>query len=360
MHLLEILDLRAVPAAGISLALTRRCPLSCAHCATHSTMSSNESPADTFLRFVDSFTSDDHPEVVAISGGEAFLRADLMVRVAERARAAGSTVSALSGMYWATASRIPPAIKRAIDSLDHFSASMDIFHEREVPRTDVYRALEQLVSEGKDVSIHLVGLDADDPYLETVTGEVIERFDGRVPMLVNTVNPLVGRAKDWAEQPVFIGSPTVTPDPCTLAFWPVLGFDGTITACGNDDVVDGPAPAHLRLGHATTDGWPAIRERCVSSSAVRAIRTFGPEYLADQAGQQLSCDGYCGTCRQLSDHDATTEHIVELMARPNTKLLEDHAIAIQHQAGPIAFIQRYGLSRFADLVTLGAPVRAAS
>jgi len=360
MHLIEFLEQRSVPAAGISLALTRRCPLSCAHCATHSTMSSDESPAETFLRFVDTFTVDDHPAVVAISGGEAFLRADLMVRVAERARASGSAIAALSGMYWATASRIPPAIKRAIDSLDHFSASMDIFHEREVPRADVYRALEQLVGEGKDVSIHLVGLDADDPYLAEVTDEVIERFDGRVPMLVNTVNPMFGRAKEWAEQPVFIGGAPIEADPCTLAFWPVLAFDGTIVACGNDDVVDGPAPAHLRLGHATTDSWSTIRERSLNWGVLRGIRSYGPEYLADRAGVGDTCDGYCGTCQKLSDHESTIDQIVELMARPSSKVIEDHALAIQHQAGPVAFIQRYGLGRYADLVTLGAPVSAAS
>jgi len=360
MHLLELLEQRSVPAAGISLALTRRCPLHCAHCATHSTMSSDESPADTFLDFVDTFTPDDHPDVVAISGGEAFLRADLMVRVSERAQAAGSAIAALSGMYWATASRIPPAIKRAIDALDHFSASMDVFHEREVPRADVYRALEQLVSEGKDVSIHLVGLDADDPYLAEVTDEVVDRFDGRVPMLVNTVNPMVGRAKEWAEQPVFIGGAPVEADPCTLAFWPVVAFDGTVVACGNDDVVDGPAPLHLRLGHAATDSWPTIRERCLSAGVLRGIRTFGPEYLADRAGVRPSCDGYCATCQHLSDHESTTDQIVQLMARPTTKVLEDHALSIQHQAGPVAFIQRYGLGRYADLITLGAPVGASS
>jgi hypothetical protein len=296
---------------------------------------------------------------VAISGGEAFLRADLLVRVTERAQASGSAVSALSGMYWATASRIPPAIKRAIDALDHFSASMDMFHEREVPRADVYRALETLLSEGKDVSIHLVGVDADDPYLATVTDEVIERFDGRVPMLVNVVNPMVGRARDWAEQPVFIGTPRAEPNPCTLAFWPVLAFDGTIVACGNDDVVDGPAPAHLRLGHADVDTWSAIRERCISSSMMRGIRTFGPQYLAEHAGVRRSCTGYCATCQQLSDHDAVGDQIVELMARPNSRVIEEHALAIQHHAGPVAFIQRYGLDRYAELVTLGAPVSAA-
>ena len=38
VHLADYLAIRAVPAAGVSLALTRRCPLNCAHCATNSTV----------------------------------------------------------------------------------------------------------------------------------------------------------------------------------------------------------------------------------------------------------------------------------------------------------------------------------
>jgi hypothetical protein len=46
MHLAELLSLRAVPAAGVSLALTRKCPLSCAQRATNSTLTSHEARAD--------------------------------------------------------------------------------------------------------------------------------------------------------------------------------------------------------------------------------------------------------------------------------------------------------------------------
>src|SRR6188508_1920112 len=134
LHLVELLALRPVPAAGVSLALTRRCPLSCAHCATRSTMSSEEGPAELFVGFVDSFGPDDRPEVLAISGGEAFLRPALVRELAERASLVGCRTMALSGMFWASERRIPPAIRRAIDALDHFSVSLDVFHELEVRR----------------------------------------------------------------------------------------------------------------------------------------------------------------------------------------------------------------------------------
>ena len=88
-------------------------------------------------------------------------------------------------------------------------------------------------------------------------------------MLVNGVNS-VGRAREWLAEPEDGPAPAaIEAEPCTLAHWPLVAFDGTIVACGNDDVVDGPAPAHLRLGHADTDGWPEVRERCLASSMLR-------------------------------------------------------------------------------------------
>ncbi len=255
---------------------------------------------------------------------------------------------------WARTPRIPPAIRAAIDSLDHFSVSLDVFHEREVSRADVFRALDTLVGDGVDVSIHLVGLDADDPYLEQITDEIRVRFEDGVPMLVNGVNAM-GRAKDWVALPTRRGARQIEADPCTLAFWPVVAFDGTIVACGNDDVVDGPAPAHLRLGHVATDGWPAVRARSVDSPLLRAIRTFGPEHLADRHSTQVACTGFCDTCQHLSD-DPTIGPRVELsMQRPTTRLIEEQAIALHRHASAASFIRRHGLGRYAELVELGAP-----
>jgi pyruvate-formate lyase-activating enzyme len=354
LHLVDYLALRAIPAAGISIALTRRCPLSCAHCATNSTFTSEEAPADMFRRFVDSFTVEEHPQALAISGGEAFLRPALLQELAERAELVGCRTLALSGMFWAKSRRIPPPIKRAIDALDHFSCSLDVFHEREVRRADVYRALDTLLSEGKDVSMHLVGLDADDPYLAERTAEIRERFDDRVPMLVNGVNPY-GRAAEWLQVPDYDDTSAAQPNPCALAAWPVLAFDGTIVGCGNDDVVDGPAPAHLRLGHADADGWAAIRARTLTSHMLRAIRTYGPEHLAERHGAATPCDGYCSTCVRMAGDAPLMSAIEQHMRRPQAAIVEEQVQALEREAGPTGFIRRFGMSRYAELVNLGAP-----
>jgi hypothetical protein len=343
----------------VSIGLTRRCPLSCAHCATNSTSTSEEIAAEVLVDFVASFGSDDPPEFLSMSGGEPLLRPHLVCELAERASAVGCRSSVLSGMFFARgAGRIPPPIWRAIEAVDHFSVSLDVFHEREVPRANVLRVLDAVLAGGTDVSIHAVGLDSEDPYLEDLAAEVRRTFEDRVPIFVNTVNAF-GRAREWYVPPELPGLQAVGASPCQLAAWPLVAWDGTVTICGNEDVVDGPAPSHLRLGHAR-DGWPAVQARCRTSSMARAIRLYGPMYVADRLarGEEAAvggCDGYCETCRTLSDDPAVLSQVEELMARPSTGTVEAIATDLQLRDGALGFARRYGTERYAELALLGAP-----
>lgn len=354
MHLVELLALRSVPAAGVSLGLTQRCPLTCAHCSTSSTMSGNEPPAGLFTRFVDTFVPSCRPEVLVMSGGEAMLRPKLVRQLTERANEVGTRATVLSGLFFARSGGMPPAIKAAIRGLHHFSASVDIFHEREVPRTDVFRVLESVLGEGIDVSLHIVGQHAADPYLDDLVDDVQRAFNYRVPMLVNVVSSF-GRARSWLSSPKPVARYKIEANPCAMAAWPVVGWDGTIVACGNDDALY-KVPPHLRLGHANTDDWATVRRRTLASSVMRAIRLFGPEYLADRHLDGIvGCDGYCNTCMKLSADPTIHTQVQDLMAKPSTIVLEEQLSALHWQAGALAFARRYGVPRYAELVALGIP-----
>jgi hypothetical protein len=308
-----------------------------------------------FLRFVGTFTEEDHPDLLAISGGEAFLRPALLAQVADLAREKGSYSTALSGMYWAKDGRIPPTIKRAIDSLDHFSVSIDVFHEREVPRSGVFEVLHILLSEGKDVSVHVVGLGETDPYLEKTTYDIREEFDDRVPMLVNGVNAM-GRAAEWFPRNEHDSSIPVEAFPCTLSGWPVVGYDGTILACGNDDVVEGPAPEHLVLGNAATSTWGEIREKALGSPMVRAIRTYGPAYVNKIYGSgAVECTGFCSTCQKLSTDPELPQKVELAMSKPSAATVEAAVNTLQVEGGAKSFVERFAMGRYSDLITLGHP-----
>ncbi|MGZ8240051.1 MAG: radical SAM protein [Methylobacter sp.] len=348
------LSLRSVPAAGVTIGLTQRCPMNCAHCSTNSTMASTEFPSEMFLRFVDTFEVDNHPEVIAISGGEALLRPKLVRSLAEIAREVGTRSTVLSGMFFARAGRIPLPIRKAINAVDHFSVSIDVYHERLVPRANVFFVLDALLSDGIDLSIHIAGQNATDPYLEDLINEVQSTFDNKIPMLVNSVSSF-GRAKAWVTRGVQIVPENIDANPCAMAAWPVVGFDGTIIACGNDNVLEN-VPAHLLIGNANTDNWATIRDRCLSSSMLRAIRLFGPEYIADRfLDSGLGCDGYCQTCMKLQNDTSLQSIISDLTFKPSFAILEEQASAMQRSSGALSFARRHGIPRYAELVTLGAP-----
>jgi|SRR5436190_4450363 len=355
MHLMDVLALRPVPAAAAFLALTRRCPLSCAHCSTNSMLSSEEHDGDMFRRFVDSFMPESHPEVILMSGGEALLRPRLVQELAESARSAGASSQVLSGMFFARGARarIPKPILRAIESVDHFSASLDAYHEREVSRGEVFRALDEVIALGRDVSLHIVGLGDDDPYVAGLVADIRRRFDDRVPVLVGRVGPM-GRARDWLDVPAGAAPRAAAADPCTLANWPLVAFDGTIVACCHQEVVDKrPVPEHLLLGHARTDDWATVRERYLRSTLLRGIRTYGPEYVADRFGDSVACSGYCETCVTLSTDPTLEPRLAELLARPSAELVERHVAMLQRAGGPLAFARRAGLARYAEMIALG-------
>jgi pyruvate-formate lyase-activating enzyme len=347
VHLLDLSTDRATVGAGVFLSLTRRCPLHCAHCATRSTMRAEQHAEAPFIRLAESFTEHDRPQVMWLTGGEPLLRPGLVRALADTARRCGTTTALLTGMWFA--GRHPaPAVHAALRSVGHVSASIDRFHEAEVPRAAVLRQLAGLLDDGIDVSVHLVGDGADDPYLEAAVDDIRSTLADRCPIHVSFLQRY-GRAEALLPEEERPASSDALP--CHLASWPVVTYDGTVVACCSQLAVDGPVPEHLRLGHAATDGWPVIRSRAESRSALRAIRTFGPGWLAAQDGAG-TCGGYCATCLELGRDDVTMRRVAERMERPGVGLLEMRAETVRRQTS--AWVD----PRFAHLLELGRPVAA--
>jgi hypothetical protein len=239
--------------------------------------------------------------------------------------------------------------------VDHFSVSLDTYHEQEVPRDNVFYVLDAVLTRGIDVSMHLVGASADDPYLEELITDVRRRFSSQVPMLVNVVSHF-GRARSWLPRVNHARAGGVEANPCSMAAWPVVGFDGRIVACGNDDALDN-LPEHLILGHAAADDWATVRARTLTSNMLRAIRLFGPEYITDRYHEgDLGCDGYCQTCMALPHAAGLAQRLDAVMARPSATVMEALVNRWQQGADAMSFLRRHGVPRYADLATLGAPI----
>jgi hypothetical protein len=339
MHLAELLSRRAVPGAGVTMELTRRCPLHCAHCSTSSTMSSPSGADAPFLRLVQTFREHEPPDVLVLSGGEPLLRPGLVKQLADLAHASGVHVSLISGMYFAGGN--PPApIHEALQSVDLVTASVDRFHDAEVPRRRVLAILGDLVEQGINVSLQVTVDGPDDPYLTSLLED--PHLPLNTPLFVSRV-AAVGRGRA-----VVASGPDggfAGPSQSAPAAWPVVTWDGRIVAC-SEPVVDEPTPEHLLLGDASVDAWGDALRRLRTSALLRSIHTNGSLGTAGRAGRP--CRGYCPTCTGL--HGVTPEI---------PAVMERIAVDTQVESCAVAYAARFGVPEHAWLVERGFAAVAA-
>jgi hypothetical protein len=224
---------------------------------------------------------------------------------------------------------------RAIRAVDHFSASLDRYHEHEVARSEVFAALHEIAGLGPQISLHLTGSGDDDGYLQGLIRDVREEFGDRVPMLIGRVRP-TGRAKGWVPDQ----HEDNRADPCDFAAWPLVDFDGKVYACSRQSLARASQAPHLVLGHASHDSWQELCARSRTSSLLRAIRTIGPIAVAGGCST-----GVCTTCVTLSSAQRPGE------ARGLT--LEPVVAGLMAAQRPRDLARRWGAGGHADLVELG-------
>lgn len=361
MRLAEIMAYRRTVGAGLLVTVTERCPLHCAHCSATATRHGRSLDRAALLRFLGTFDARCRPDVLMLTGGEPLTRPGLVVRAADTVRAAGTRTAVLSGAFFAaevrSGGRLPDAVDRVARAVDHFSLSLDAFHEREVARDDVFATLEALLRAGTATSLHLLADGPADPYPDEVAGQVLARFGTDVPMLVGEVRP-IGRGAALRPPPAS-ARPALPPDPfaaapCAMAAWPVVAADGAITACCNQDVVDGRArPAHLRLGDIRTSSWPAVGEQARTRPLLRVLRTVGPVHLAARTaapGEVPAAGDYCRTCHRVGRDPRAAAWAETAGSGAVGEVLEAAAHRATAGAGAVTLVASHGSRRHAHLV----------
>jgi hypothetical protein len=342
MHLREIFRIRGKTAAGVYMLLTRRCPMSCAHCSTQShPMATDELSREPVEKFIDSFEGADPPELLCLSGGEALLRPALVKSLVSRAAKAGTSTYLMSGMFFASEGRVPRPVRQAVAGLAHFSASIDRYHEKFVPREAALKALASIRDLGVSISIQSVANGREDPYFHDLLAEIETYFGRSVPVFYLLLKP-IGRAAEWF-MPGSVEVESSPISPCKVASWPTVSFDGHIYACCNQRVIEGGQGQHLSVGHIEEVDWRTVRARMLERPVLRLIRTLGPTKAALLAGSPI-VHGQCRTCSSIrADADADAR-MASAMMTPRSKILE--AYVSQASAEPGAFGVDPGDSKF--------------
>jgi hypothetical protein len=222
----------------------------------------------------------------------------------------------------------------------------------------VFRAMHLMAADGTDLSVQLTGWGDDDPDLAENAAAVRAEFQDQVPVLAGLVRPY-GRARMLLNPRSGAGASPDLGGPCAFAAWPVIGPGGTITACCNQAVVDGAAvpgggrPGHLELGHASRDDWATVRDRCLTSPLLEAVRVLGPQVTARLGGGHARGD-YCQVCWRLSESPDAGRWAAGPAGRSVIALMEARVAASVRRQGAAGFVRHQGSARFADLVLLGS------
>lgn len=333
MHLRDIFKIRGKTAAGVYMLLTRRCPMSCAHCSTLShPMATDEIPDEPAERFVDSFKIADPPELLCLSGGEALLRPALVRSLVSRAAKAGTSTYLMSGMFFASEGRIPQPVRQAIAGLAHFSASIDQYHEKFVPRKEIFKALASIRELGVSISIQSVSNGIEDAYFQDLLVGIEAYFGRSVPVFYLLLKP-IGRAAEWF-QPRSEKLESHAIAPCKVASWPAVSFDGQIYACCNQRVIEGGQGEHLSIGDIAETDWRTVRARMLERPVLRVIRTLGPTSAALLSGSPIG-HGQCRTCSSIRAGAEVDGQMASAMRTPRSAILE--AYVSQASAEPGAF-----------------------
>jgi hypothetical protein len=307
--------------------------MTCAHCSTRShPTATDDLPQELAERFVDSFEHAISPELLCLSGGEALLRPALVKALVSKAAKAGTSTYLMSGMFFARKPQVPQPIWQAIAGLTHFSASIDQFHEKFVPRKAVFKVLASIREQGISISIQSVANGREDPYLQNLLAGIESYFGRTVPVFYLLLKP-IGRAAEWFHpEPDRTEVPTISP--CKVASWPTVSFDGHIYACCNQRVIDGGQGHHLAIGHIAETEWGTVRSEMLERPVLRVIRTLGPTRAALLTESRIG-HGQCRTCSSIRMDDDVDARMASVMMTPRSAILE--AYVSQASAEPGAF-----------------------
>lgn len=237
--------LRRERGRSISLFMTDRCQVGCAHCSVDSRA---DSPTITdferFEQILDWIATQPELEVVTITGGEPFIERRGLALTTRRLGAAGKVLTVSTSGVWAAGARVPGWIHDVLARCDCVYLSTDAYHAAHIDDASLVNAAREIAAAEAWLVLQVLDVaSAREQAAELLNRAFGGRWDQHAE--INVVPPLRhGRATTLLSLGVPVEGRSF--GPCPLVRSPVIRYDGAVSACGNDDVIMGLGPTRLR------------------------------------------------------------------------------------------------------------------
>ena len=278
---------------NIGILLWNTCNAVCAHCAVNS--GPNERPVMTdeqIFSAIDSAFYDCSRPSIGLSGGEAFVFFERLVRIIDYASSKGALVSVTTNGYWAISlERAIDKIRRVKDAgLCKLVVSTDAFHKPYIPQERVINAIRACMDVHLEVELQYVSSKRTPrlyEFLKEYGSQLLNITVREIP-----VHP-VGRAATEVQPEDFFSKKRIPSGLCPSAI-PSFSAMGDVIPCCN---TAGHLPS-LKLG-SVDDDLPALYDRFRASSLMSVLWGKGPAALY-AAARSLGMDdlehGYIDQC----------------------------------------------------------------
>jgi organic radical activating enzyme len=305
-------------AQAVSMMLTRRCNMTCAHCSVHSGPKIREEPTRDELIATLHSAADAGIRSVQITGGEPMIREDIVFELLRVAKKRGMMTTMSSNGFWgkrqSNAWRTVAALKRA--DLKRVTISYDRYHAQfqgPQPALNIARAAEWF---NLPMNINITRV-VNDPEIANIVAPFEKRH--QLKMRFYDVQE-VGRAR---ELPIaeLRGE---TSGYCTACCVPAITDDGRITACnGPSYFLDETSP--LVIGSFRKTPMAQLIQKHTNDPILETIRRVGPERLlheledagvARELGIRRQHSGLCDLCMDINTNPAAVSVLRERLSTP--------------------------------------------
>lgn len=322
-----------VPAGVMHMAimLTRKCNMSCAHCSVESGPKIKGEPTDDELLQAVRDAHQNGVRSLLLTGGEPMLREKLLLAMLREAKRLGLTTSLASNGFWGkTPDRARQTVALLKDAgLRLATISYDRYHadfQGSEPAINIARAAQEF---GLALNISITRTAQEDD-LDAIVAPFADVPNAKLRFYDVQ---LIGRARDF-DKATLRGE---TGGFCNACAAPALTDDGRLTACNGPSYFS-QLGSPLVPGDTRDEAMSTLLKRHRDDVILEAIRTHGPQWLADQletlpgfaSWQRPNYGGMCDVCLHLNADSAATAVLREYLSNPKqTAQREAQRLVIQ-------------------------------